>query len=530
MQIIQRHLQHRAQAHVQRGLVEEEFRRMIRRRLAGVLALRGGADEEEEAGHFAGVEREVLGAHVQAHFDDVLLAGRAFQAGQQLGGQRRVVDGHRVALGVRDLRHRGRAVRGGDVFGDVLQVLEHCLAHAFVEGADGADHFHLVGNDVVADAALDRAEGDDHRQLRDVLAAADDGLRGADDIGRGDDRVDAAPRPRTVRLPALDHDVEAVRRRHRRAGAITDLPGVEGAEHVQAEHRLGFEVAEEALLQHFLGAALLAVRRAFLGRLEDEQYFARQVGLHRHHRFGHAHQGRGVGVVAAGVHHADGLAAEGRGDLGRERQRVAFGHRQRVHVGADRDARAGLAALEHRDHAGGGDAGLHVQAERAQVVGDEFRCAYFAVAEFRVLVDVAAPGQHFRAEPFGLGAHFGPRHVGGVRERRAERAGEARGGEGQGEQGRAHAVGSPVSQAMLTHVARRPPVGAAEAAMHHGLSTAEGWSRLSARHRGFRRSYRAGVLALVKPHRACEASRFARRRPHPCPNPQPSVRSKATPR
>ena len=408
---------------------------MVGRRLGRILSLRRGADKKEEAGHFAGVERKILGAHVQADIDHIVGADRADQTRPHLRAERGIVHRHRVALGVRHLRHCGRTVRGGDVFGDIFQIGKYRLTHTFVEGADGADHFHLVGNDVVADAALDRAEGHHHRQFRDVLAAGNNRLRATDHIGGGDDRIHPAPRPRAVRLPALDDDIETVRRGHRRAGAVADLACVERAEYVQAEHCLGFEVAEDALLQHFFGAALLAVRGAFLGRLEHEQHFARQLRLHRDQRFGHAHQRRGMRVVAAGVHHAHGFAAKRRGDFRCERQGVAFGHRQRVHIRADRDARPGLAAFEHRDHSGGGDAGFYVESERAQVIGDEFGSARFAVAQFGVLMDIAAPCEDFRLQTLRLLHDFGALAVGGMRGRRAECACE-----GQGNQGRAHGV------------------------------------------------------------------------------------------
>ena len=58
----------------------------------------------------------------------------------------------------------------------------------------------------------------------------------------------------------------------------------------------------------------------------------------------------------------------------------------------------GLAAAQHADHAGVRDVLLHLDAERAQVVGDELRRAHLAVAELGVLVDVAAPGDHARLD------------------------------------------------------------------------------------------------------------------------------------
>jgi hypothetical protein len=68
-----------------------------------------------------------------------------------------------------------------------------------------------------------------------------------------------------------------------------------------------------------------------------------------------------MAVVAAGVHHAGGLAVERRGDLRCERQSGLLGHRQRVHVGAQRHLRTRLAAFDDRDHAVVGDARLRFQ-------------------------------------------------------------------------------------------------------------------------------------------------------------------------
>ena len=68
---------------------------------------------------------------------------------------------------------------------------------------------------------------------------------------------------------------------------------------------------------------------------------------------------------------------------------------QRIHVGAQRHDLSWLAAFEHADDAGLADAGLHLHAELAQMVGDELAGARFAVRQLRVLVDVATPGDDF---------------------------------------------------------------------------------------------------------------------------------------
>jgi hypothetical protein len=53
-------------------------------------------------------------------------------------------------------------------------------------------------------------------------------------------------------------------------------------------------------------------------------------------------------------------------DLRRERQPGRLAHRQRVHVGADRDGRARLAAFEHGDDAGAANAGAEWNGELGQ--------------------------------------------------------------------------------------------------------------------------------------------------------------------
>ena len=85
----------------------------------------------------------------------------------------------------------------------VVDALVDVVAHLLVERADRAAHLDRVGDDVLAHAALDHADRDDRRLARDVDLAADDRLQAEHDLRRGDDRVDAAPRHRAVRLPAV---------------------------------------------------------------------------------------------------------------------------------------------------------------------------------------------------------------------------------------------------------------------------------------------------------------------------------------
>ena len=102
-------------------------------------------------------------------------------------------------------------------------------------------------------------------------------------------------------------------------------------------------------------------------------------------------------VVPARVHDADLLSEIGGPDLRRERQVGLLGHRQRIHVGAHRHDRARQAALEQRDDAVLRDAGLNLETELAQIVGDERRRLLLAVRELRELVQSMADFGHRRA-------------------------------------------------------------------------------------------------------------------------------------
>jgi hypothetical protein len=98
-----------------------------------------------------------------------------------------------------------------------------------------------------------------------------------------------------------------------------------------------------------------------------------------------------VGVVAAGVHHADFASAVGRARRRCEGQSRLFGDGEGVHVGAQRDDRSVSAPAQHADHAGVRDAGAHLEPQSFEVLRDECSGAHLAVAELGVPVDVAAP-------------------------------------------------------------------------------------------------------------------------------------------
>jgi hypothetical protein len=224
--------------------------------------------------------------------------------------------------------------------------------------------------------------------------AALDGLQRDDDLGADHDRVHAVPGPRPVGLPAPHGDAEAVGAGHRRARAVTDGPGGRCARHVQAEDQVRPRAVEGTLLQHPPGAADLPVRQALLDRLEQQRHGAAPLRARRGQHLRRGHQDGDVAVVPAGVHHAHLLAAPARAGAAGKGEVHLLRDRQGVHVGAQRDDRAGLAAAQRRDHAMAGDAGLRLETKAAQALRHVLRCLGLTVRQLRMLMQVAAPREH----------------------------------------------------------------------------------------------------------------------------------------
>ena len=181
----------------------------------------------------------------------------------------------------------------------------------------------------------------------------------------------------------FDPDVDRVGRGHDRTG--TDGKGADRNARavMHAVDLLDAEPVHQPVLDHGVGA-----RPALLGRLEDHDGVAGEVpGLGEVPRCTQKH--RGVAVMATGMHQARRLG--GMGQIGR------LLDRQRVHIGAKPDhpdlALAGLLAFDHADDAGLAKPGSDlVAAEFAQAIGDKCRSAVDVVEQFRIFMDIAAPG------------------------------------------------------------------------------------------------------------------------------------------
>ncbi len=162
---------------------------------------------------------------------------------------------------------------------------------------------------------------------------------------------------------------------------------------MQAEHGIDPGIVERALLHHQPRAAFLSLGRAFFGGLKEEHDYAGDLFANAGEDFGDAEENGHVRIVAACVHDADFLAVVGRAHLRLERRVDLFGDRQRVHVGAKSDDAAWLAAAEHADDAGVRDSSACL-IRVVEAVGHELGGTELAVAELRVLVNVAAAADH----------------------------------------------------------------------------------------------------------------------------------------
>ena len=150
---------------------------------------------------------------------------------------------------------------------------------------------------------------------------------------------------------------------------------------MQRKHGLAGEFLEQAVIHHGLGA-----RAAFFAGLEDQVHRAVKVGV-LCQGGGGAQQHGGVAVMAAGMHAALVLADVIEG--------IDFRDRQRVHVGADADAAAGIVLAAALAVDAGHDAGLaqapvHGQAQGGEICGDFVAGAVLFVLELRIGVQIAA--------------------------------------------------------------------------------------------------------------------------------------------
>ena len=124
----------------------------------------------------------------------------------QCGGAR-IVDGDGEAFGHRHLRGAGMGLR--HMPGHPGNRLAHGCPPLRGKGADGAEHAHGVGDDIVRGAAFDLGDGD-HGGFGGVEAAGQHGLQRQHDFRRHRHRIMAILRQRGMAARAAHHDLQLV--------------------------------------------------------------------------------------------------------------------------------------------------------------------------------------------------------------------------------------------------------------------------------------------------------------------------------
>ena len=134
--------------------------------------------------------------------------------------------------------------------------------------------------------------------------------------------------------------------------------------------------------------------RHFLSGLEQKFNRERNLVFVAHQNFRRAHQHCRVRVMAAE------MSLAGRRRFVRDV--ILFLNRQRVHIRAQRQRRASLVGVEHRDRAGLRGVADHAHAQPFAEIRAALPRAELLPRHFRVLMQIAADVDEFRVDGAGL--------------------------------------------------------------------------------------------------------------------------------
>jgi hypothetical protein len=293
------------------------------------------AEEEYRSGHLFEDVGEVFRPHQRMghavpSFRAAQFRGHGLTQRDRAGIVQR--DGETVGEG----RFRLAAMGGGGAVRHLQDRLANGGAALGRKGADRAAQQGRVGDDVVGGAGIHPRDGDDAR-LGGGETARDHGLQRSDDGGGGGHRVARVVRHGGVAAAPFHQDVELVGRRHHGTGLARHHAVRRVGHDVQGEGGIGQRV-EQPVFDHEARAV-----KALLARLKHEAHLARQVALPRRQDARRARQHGGVRVVAAGMHPSR--------NGGRERKTRFLLHGQCVHVAAQQNRTARLAAFQRRHRA-----------------------------------------------------------------------------------------------------------------------------------------------------------------------------------
>ena len=285
------------------------------------------------------------------------------------------IDRRRIAALVADrrrhLEHR-RDARDDRAHPALDQVL-----HRGVEAAHGAAQHDFLRDHVPGVAAVDLRDADDARFER-MQVARDDRLQRADGVRREQHRIlpvfgiaACAPLPVAMISKMSNAPISGPTR-------VANVPkGFSGQLCMPYTARIGNRSKRPS-------STITRPPPSFSSAGWKMKYTVPSKSLLSRERRGRAQQHRRVAVVTARVH----LAL----DLRRVRDAGFLVDVQRIEVGAQADRVGAGSAAKHADDAGLRESRVHVEPERAQLVGDERARRRFLERGLRVRVDVVSPG------------------------------------------------------------------------------------------------------------------------------------------
>ena len=151
---------------------------------------------------------------------------------------------------------------------------------------------------------------------------------------------------------------------------------------MHGKYRIRRKARKQTVINHRAGT-----KPVFLIWLKDEYYAAVEIILRRQ-MAGRTQQHAGMAIMPAGMHHA----IIGGCPFGS----ACLGYRQRIHIGAKRDAARTVATLQYADNAGVSNAAMHFQPEGFQQICHTRRRAFLGKAQFRMAVKIPPPFGHLR--------------------------------------------------------------------------------------------------------------------------------------
>ena len=176
--------------------------------------------------------------------------------------------------------------------------------------------------------------------------------------------------------------IENVKGRHHWPCRDGKLPNRHPGPVVHAIHSFGGKLLEQAFLNHDFRAAF-----TFFGRLKNEVDGPVEI-LCLCQILCSTEQHSGVTIMTAAMH----LAGRFRG-MGKV---IAFLHRQRIHVSAQRNRPVAGARLQGSHDARLREATINLDAKALQPFGDKRRCTLFLECQFRMGVKIPTPfGEQF---------------------------------------------------------------------------------------------------------------------------------------